>query len=775
MKDNENQEDTNSPFAHEVQQSVARLLAKENINVHRSYSYKSAFFDVKSRTMGLPIIKGVPNEVYSLFIGHEIGHALYSALEDSISFQKQFPRYFMVYNILEDIRIEKKCLDVYPGLLRDFRIGYNHLFSTGFFGARSQNHLMMQTLNLLDRLNLHAKVGRYGIPVKFSAVEQAIVDEAMAITTHADLIKVAEKLIALHIQEPETIPNLKGLPKCEVEAPEATSDPDPEPIVDDSESDDTRESSESDRDEDSDSESDDSSESSDDSESDDDDCESKNISADEDAETSGKTDSDFNGEPDPMGDSQLIESETQQALEDTIAKKASEMPEDEYVGDVEFLPPLKEELDAVIVGYKRILEIRDADPFYKKWNENIDKELLIQYKNFQLETKKTVRLLANEFERKKAAFGSSRAQESRKGTLNVNAMHRYKYSDDIFNSMLTIADTKSHGMVFLVDFSASMHDMIVAVMKKVIMLTSFCKVVNIPFEVYTFTTQHPATTVKAKNDIPESLRFNRINLLGLGLNQVLSSQMSKNDYDRGCRDLFFSLRQSVDFSLAISNYERMGSTPLLEAVVAIHSILKNFIATHNITVPNLMILSDGAGSDLRYLDENGKSFRACQNRQGTAYGKISKRRISLPLGNDSTTQLSMHNQTLQVLLENIKAEFNANTICFFIGCSLNRLVKYTWKISGHVIRKQMNADETAVRRCFKNTGIYAIKNIMGYNKYIYMFDPTHRQYETSYFGEWETETDDIKDVAKSFKAFTGAKLQQRTFVRELIDTICANF
>ena len=85
---------------------LARLLANENITVQQG-NFKTAFFDVENRVLGLPLWKEMSADVYDLLVGHEVGHALYTPSVDKIQI-KGVP--FAYVNVIEDIRIEKKVL-----------------------------------------------------------------------------------------------------------------------------------------------------------------------------------------------------------------------------------------------------------------------------------------------------------------------------------------------------------------------------------------------------------------------------------------------------------------------------------------------------------------------------------------------------------------------------------------------------------------------------------------------------------------------------------------
>ena len=97
--------------------SLAKLLATENITVQVG-NYNTAWFDIKSRVLGLPDWKDMSKDVEDLFIGHEVGHALFTPYEgwhDSPEKLEGCPRSYI--NVVEDARIEKNIKSKYPGLV----------------------------------------------------------------------------------------------------------------------------------------------------------------------------------------------------------------------------------------------------------------------------------------------------------------------------------------------------------------------------------------------------------------------------------------------------------------------------------------------------------------------------------------------------------------------------------------------------------------------------------------------------------------------------------
>ena len=172
---------------------LAKLLATENITVeHRKIS--TAYFDTKNRVMALPIWKDMSPELYDLLLGHETGHALFTPDEgwhDNLKdkTQKGFKTYL---NVIEDVRIEKRVQEKYPGLKISFKKGYSELMAKDFFGV-VKHELTIPTLPLIDRINLHYKVGSY-LNIQFNCEEQYYIDQIDTIKTWEDVVRISKEL-----------------------------------------------------------------------------------------------------------------------------------------------------------------------------------------------------------------------------------------------------------------------------------------------------------------------------------------------------------------------------------------------------------------------------------------------------------------------------------------------------------------------------------------------------------------------------------------------------
>ena len=147
---------------------LARLLANENLNVIRA-NVGTASFESITRTLTLPMWKDMTNDVEEMLIGHEVGHALYTTTDHME--EPDFRAIQGYMNVVEDVRIEKKIKNKYPGLRKAFITGYKELNEKDFFGVQGKD---LSNLILIDRINLYYKCG-INCGVKFSPAEMDFV------------------------------------------------------------------------------------------------------------------------------------------------------------------------------------------------------------------------------------------------------------------------------------------------------------------------------------------------------------------------------------------------------------------------------------------------------------------------------------------------------------------------------------------------------------------------------------------------------------------------
>ena len=177
---------------------IAKILANENITVVQKVA-STASFDVKNRVLTLPIFKEISNDVLDLFIGHEVGHALYTTSEFWSDELKSIPHFNGYINVLEDVRIEKLIKRKYPGLRKNFNVGYKELRDSDFFGT---SDIDISSMLLIDKINLFYKAG-WDCGVKFTKQESILVKKAEYTNTVQDVIDLAKEIYEYSKQEME--------------------------------------------------------------------------------------------------------------------------------------------------------------------------------------------------------------------------------------------------------------------------------------------------------------------------------------------------------------------------------------------------------------------------------------------------------------------------------------------------------------------------------------------------------------------------------------------
>jgi hypothetical protein len=177
---------------------LAKLMATENITVlHKKVP--TAYFDVKNRTLVCPMLKDdMSSEMYDLFMGHEVGHALKTPMEgwhDSVC--ELGPVFKGYLNVIEDVRIEKEIKAKYPGLRRSFYQGYKELNEDNFFGLEK---LDINELNLIDKINIHFKIGAF-LQVRFTKEEEVIIKRCENLKTFEEVLALSKELFGKQKKE----------------------------------------------------------------------------------------------------------------------------------------------------------------------------------------------------------------------------------------------------------------------------------------------------------------------------------------------------------------------------------------------------------------------------------------------------------------------------------------------------------------------------------------------------------------------------------------------
>lgn len=644
---------------------LARLLAKENIQVEQC-NHPTAFFDVERRILGIPYWKGVSNDLYDLFVGHEVGHALYTPADGWHTSTKEIPGCPRSYiNIVEDIRIEKKVLNEYPGLIGSFMRGYKDLLDRDFFGI---GQTPVHTMSFMNRLNIHSKT-RGQVKVPFSAKEHQYVDMAMAVETWEDVIQVCRELLVFVEKEiklnlPSVVVTDGGnLPK-KVVVVETNTNPD-------SNEEDLNEREEAKADVKTDDDEDDVSSTVDNSNPIDNDNQENNPESfdDDDQEEEPVVSVGGNNATDPE------RVETDEIFRDKIANS---MVDSVHNGGTLYVKgPSKKDVNSVVVPYEKVAFHRYNYTDYPT----------SKYQKFLKTIKDPVNVMVKEFEMRKTARRFARAKISTKGSLNMSALHRYKFDDNIFKQVTHFDDDTSHGIVMVIDYSASMRSIISKVIKQLLILVSFCKRVNIPFEVYGF------TNPSYNHSLPLHNIFTKVDLRRTHIFKLIDSSMSKATYEEAFKILF---AQTVSFSKWHGSMERMQGTPLVSTIIAMYHVIEEFKAKHNVQKMKFITLTDGGSDHL------GISY-------GNDIGKFRANKLVLEILNKKIP--CMHNFNTADVLNGLR-NMGITTVNFDIMSARS----ITWRVG---INKKLTPEEKQVLlEKVDADGYYTMDDIEGYDRKI---------------------------------------------------------
>ncbi len=545
----------------EIKGNLARLLATENLIVeHRKVP--TASFDVDRRVLTLPQWDKASGTVYDMLVGHEVGHALFTPNEDWRDIA-DCPMDFV--NVIEDARIEKLMKRKFPGLRKSFASGYKELNDKDFFSIQGEE---IEKFSLIDRINLHFKIGASSM-IPFSIEEQVFVARTDVAETFEEVLSIAVDVYNFSNETEQVaelpVPNSSG---------KGETDEDQEQESEEQNEEQSQQSMPQ--------------------------GSQQPQSSPEEDEEDGEEEDDEELEGTQGGD----RSKTQRSFDSSSENLSSRTGRNSIYIEI----PEKIDVDNHLVDWTVLHEWIDINQRDAEHYESVDAE----YTQFRKQSQKEVNYLVKEFECRKSADAYARASQSKTGVLDTTKLHTYKYNDDIFKKVTVIPDGKNHGLLFLLDWSGSMSNEILATVKQVLNLTAFCKKVQIPFEVYAFTNDW----VAAKRSMEGDNGYIDYDYKGLEKNKVyinqeffhmmnfVSSRSNSKDYERMCLNLF---REAYYYTHHVSYNPTFGvglsGTPLNEAIVMLNYIIPQFKNTNDLQKVNVCILSDGEGGCAAYGHE----------------------------------------------------------------------------------------------------------------------------------------------------------------------------
>ena len=569
---------------------LAKLLATENITVQEN-NVKTASFDVVNRILTLPIFKTDSKDVTDMLIAHECAHALFTPTKSwqDITDDDELRSYI---NVLEDTRIDHLIQSKYPGIIRNYENGFDILNSKNFFGVRDKN--INTELMLIDKINLRSK-SLNRLPFIFSNDDNKWLKKVDNIKTFKDVVKVAKDMLNWQKKQ---VDQMKKLPNFDELAIVKSYDlsnkkPDDSNNTDKNASDDNAK-------------------------------EANKQNASE-----GKTESESDKEKPAVGDkTQKVEGEDKKKSDGAVGSGGDgalkSITNNWFEGKKEQLMDTKTSysyksipdpiLDKVIRSNKDFVnDMKKAFIYDKTTALKYLPYLKKEYKKFLNDSKKTIMYLVKEFEMKKAATAYKRSTVDKTGVIDPLKLKDYKFSDDLFKRLTILPDAKNHGMMMLLDWSGSMSDSIYKTVQQLIQLVYFCHKVNIPYDVYFFTSEF-------ENDNPRLIGHGRLSndfkyksgdmaLDSVKLVNVANHKLKKIQLDESMMYLYwlalhydnrYSSYRDWDYSKPDSpNIPReyyLGSTPLNEALVVMLKLVPMFKEKYKVEKMNFITLTDGGGN-----------------------------------------------------------------------------------------------------------------------------------------------------------------------------------
>jgi len=688
--------------------NLARLLASEDLVIEHK-KCPTAYFELKARKLVCPILKDdMSSNLYDLFMGHEVGHALNTPEEGWHSAaSKKGAKYRGYLNVLEDVRIEKAIKEKYAGLRRCFYDAYKELHhDLDFFGVKKMN---VNKLAFIDRINLYFKVG-HSLMVDFSPTELKIINTiATKMDTWEKVVIMADHLFELsklEDVEPQEQPNPMQVPQFDDEdgTPESDDESESMPMGGDDEENEEGEDGESSSgnepsDEDAEGESD-SSESSDEKDEDD------NTT---DGEGTEKSDEDEQVESSKEGGQdggEANESITDKNSRENEKDFLHEDNDTTYGTDNEYyeLNTSNWKFQDHKVGYKQIFA--DFDNYWNTntyTNEQYDSETdsyvsvglndttdAERYVNeFMSHNQKIVNYMAKEFDMRKAAAMYKRSRSAKSGEIDMSKIQNYLIKDDIFKRVNIVPDGKNHGMIMLLDWSGSMSDCIKETVEQCVILAMFCRRVGIPHRVYAFsdaynkrngkrflgqkiwneddqklegeerTAQSDFRHEEARAEVKAVIERGDAYVGKTRLLEFFSDKMNNNDFKKMLVNVFCAVesmnysRRKGEFanpmSYAPDNY-RLGGTPLDESLLIMRDYIVDFKINYNLDKLQFVTLTDGSSFDangLNYKHGNSK-FHDRKARKTYEYNSRYGRRYGALKGSGTDTLLNWIEDTTGV-------------------------------------------------------------------------------------------------------------------------------
>lgn len=723
----------------ETKSLLAKLMATENIHIEQR-NVSTASFDVSNRVLTVPVLNNnIDADTYDLFMGHEVGHALYTPYDEM---KKAFEsgENMSVINVVDDSRIERKIKYKYPGLKNAFIRAYKGLFERDFFRTAGKD---LNDFNLIDRINLHCKIGA-SLNIQFNDKERELLNAVESTQTYDEVIKVQRQIIEYMKENSKEEDDDFEIPDFgDEESDDLESMPMPMPKGTGEQKDDEGTQSEDELDSEEESEdehnSDPNSKGADESE---DSTEEKDEGEKETKSSKGA------GTPD-----EPIRSLTDEAFKQNEHKLFNAKAIESL-----YLNAPKVNLNDIIVDYKELYKMYDSqiasrNACYYVSTDGYDNDGFVEMRNG---LNKSVSYLVKEFELRKNAEQMKKASTAKTGDLDLKKIFSYQYNEDIFKKLTVTNQGKSHGLVMFIDWSGSMQDHLYNTVKQLFNMVMFCKKVNIPYEVYAFSDYHGLRT---DDFIQEKRKNDLIVTPNLRLLNILSSRMNASQFSKAASALVY-VSKNMNHGIQLFT---LGGTPLNDTILAAMEVVPEFQKKNNLQIVNTVFLTDGdSNGNLNMIDENlhFKSIYRSVYVNGRCYRqdiviRDTVTRHEIKVSSDSTSDYTA------AYIKLLKLRTNSNIIGFYI------LSNYEAKRSIYKFFPNKYEEYDKLYSDFKKNK-HLVVTSQGYDEYYLLRSDKFTDDEDDTF---EVRGKTTKSIVNAFSKFTCNKMNSRTVLNRFIGLI----
>jgi hypothetical protein len=719
----------------ESKSNLARLMATENLIVEQR-QVSTAYFDIKNRVLTVPVLNGnLSNELIDLLLGHEVGHALETPAQGWHDSVVDLKVNRSILNVCEDVRIEKKIKRKFPGIRISFIKGYRELMEMNFFGTKGDD---LNKRNFIDRVNLYTKGGA-AQGIDFTSDEYSLVREVEAAETFEETVAIAMKIQKfmkenpdINKQEPEM-----GNMKLIDEEDDGESEIGPSEVSSGSDSGEEQPSGESGKE-----------------------------PAEDTKQRKGSGTSGAKKKNTDESDDVEIESETDNHFREKEKELYSSNRKDMKYSNI---PELI--LKNIVVSHKTLISeiegVNNRDDFRRDFRPD---KMLVNYNKFRIESNKVVSYLVKEFEMRKNAEQQARAKISKTGELNLSKIHEYKYNDDIFARLTKVPNGKSHGLVMFIDWSGSMADYISPTVKQLLNLVMFCKKVNIPFDVYAFSSSR--LPERASSDVQRASIAGDLHVSpDFSLLNILSHKMTAKEFTKMASYLldYGTGRRHTCSNMQPPDIMELGGTPLNEAVISAFQVIPKFKSDNKLQIVNTVFLTDGEGSRFLWRIEGDAArltpIEPTKWLRSFFRDPVTKASVELPGATSGSRNHSRNLSTEQTiaLLTLLKQRTDANVIGFYITNMRNFRNSISLYFPADKAEKMSQEREAEFRK--KN---FTFVDSVGYDEYYFLRSD---KLDTDDEDEFEVTSTTTRGLVSAFSKYTGSRVSNRVVLNRFINLI----